>query len=266
MSVIKWAGSKKRLLKDIRPYLPDNYSCYVEPFFGSGALFFSVRPYNSILNDANQELMSMYKVLKDKGMSLLEELEKLQDEYNKLSKEDKEKYYYEKRELYNNKCYKEVEGAALFIFLNKTGFNGLYRVNKQGKFNVPWSKRDKLNLIDKSIYDCSEALERAVLYNKDFEEVCQNLPEGSFIYFDPPYHNTFTGYQQNGFTEDDQIRLFNLFKKLSDEGHLCLLSNNDTDFIKDLYKDYDINYLYAKKLIGYKKSNEKFSEVLIKNY
>jgi DNA adenine methylase len=272
---LKWAGGKRQLLADIKKYLPkgiSNYT-YYEPFIGAGALFFELQPKKAVINDFNEQLILTYNVIKEN----VEELIILLKNYKKKNVEE---YYYKirnmDRDLMKFNTLSKIEKAARLIFLNKTCFNGLYRVNSQGLFNVPYGKY-------KNPAICEEIVLRQIsnylnsneisIINSDFEQAVSTASKKSFIYFDPPYHSpdktNFTGYQANGFNDDEQERLRNVMIKMSNRGVKCLLSNSDTDFIRELY-DHDlfgIISVQAKRAINSDSAGRgAVNEVLIKNW
>lgn len=269
--IIKWAGSKRQLLLELNQYIPDDYGKYVEPFVGSGALFFDLLPNKAILNDTNRELINMYCCLRDNPEDLKEILLMLEDEYNSLNAiSDKMELFYLKRDEFNRNIVDNelgISDAALFIFLNKTCYNGLYRVNSQGLFNTPSGKQKSIRLYDdNTFYSCSKALKNATIKLGDYKEACKGLRKGDFVYFDSPYYDTFDTYQAGGFPEEEHIKLSKLYKSLSKRGIYCLLSNSDTDFIKDLYKEFDINIVPVKRMINCDGKRRTGTEVIIKNY
>jgi DNA adenine methylase len=270
---LKWAGGKRQMLPEIKKRLPadiDNY-LYYEPFAGAGAVFFDLLPKKAVINDFNTQLIISYRAIKNN----VEDLVGLLKEYQQKNAKD---YYYRKRNLDRDGAsfdrLTETEKAARFIFLNKTCYNGLYRVNSQGFFNVPYG-RYKNPLI------CDEPLLRQIsaylnandisITNDDFEKMVSGADGNSFVYFDPPYHSPkgtgFTGYQAEGFGESEQERLGNVFTEMTHRNVKCLLSNSDTEFIRGLYKDYEIIPVQAKRAINSDSSGRGFvGEVLVRNY
>jgi DNA adenine methylase len=228
---LKWAGGKRQLLPALQSQLPKGYiksdNSYYEPFLGGGALLFNLQPKRAVINDVNAELMNCYKVIKNLVDELSEDL--------KIHKYEKD-YFYEIRNLDRNIDYKNktpVQRASRFIFLNKTCYNGLYRVNLQGQFNVPFGKYKKVNILD---VDTLKAVSRYLneneinILNIDFQEATKDAEKGDFIYFDPPYDpvsasSDFTGYDSRGFGKEEQIRLKQTFDDLSSRGCKILLSN-----------------------------------------
>ena len=269
--VIKWAGGKRQLIPAISKKIPEKYGTYYEPFFGGGAVFFSLCPSKAVINDFNDQLVNVYEQIKTNPDGVIKRLKSLQNEYNKLtSDEDKCKYYFEKRELFNasikNRRHTLIS-AALFIFLNKAGFNGLYRVNNNGEFNVPPAHRKQVNAFDESnIKAVSDSLKHTNILCGDFESACKGAKKGDLVFFDSPYYDTFDTYQAGGFSKEDHIRLAKLFKKLSDKGVYCILTNSNTDFIKELYKDYFIDVVKVKRMINSDADNREGEEVIITNF
>ena len=269
--VIKWAGGKRQLLPEINKRLPKSYGKYYEPFFGGGALFFDLSPKKAVINDFNSQLINMYTQIKNVPDEVIQHLSKLQTAYNTYSSdEERTAYYFEKRTAFNQFITANTytsESAALFIFLNKAGYNGLYRVNSDGLFNVPCAHRKILKAFESdNIYEVSKLLKDCIIKNGDFEKACKNVKAGDFVFFDSPYYDTFDTYQAGGFSEEDHIRLANLFAKLSDIGAYCILTNNDCDFIKGLYKSYNIDVVSVKRMISCDGSNRTGQEVIITNF
>lgn len=265
MPFVKWVGGKRNLLRYIVPNMPTKFKDYYEPFVGGGAVFFSVydKVKNTALSDSNLDLIITYKAIQKEPRELIEMLREHQRQHNK-------EYYYEIRskELDN-----PMEIAARFIYLNKTCYNGLYRVNRQGLFNVPMGDYKKPNILnEENILSCHNALKRAKVEYADFEEI-QQPKKGDFVYCDPPYHPTdevsFTQYTKHDFTEKDQIRLRDYVTKLSKEGVYVMLSNSDCKFIRDIYKSktFHKNTVLAPRVVNCKadmRGNVK--ELLITNY
>jgi DNA adenine methylase len=272
---LKWAGGKRQLLSEIKKYIPKNINnyTYYEPFIGAGAVLFDLQPKKAIINDFNTQLILTYTVIKEN----VEELIILLKNYKEMNNET---YYYEIRNLDRDSAkfnkLTNIEKAARLIFLNKTCFNGLYRVNSQGLFNVPYGKYKKPAI-------CEELVLRQInrylntneinILNIDFEEAVLDAGKDSFIYFDPPYHSpdktNFTGYQADGFGEEDQERLRNVMIKMTNRGSKCLLSNADTEYIRALYdhNSFEIISVQAKRSINSDAAGRgNVNEVLIKNW
>jgi len=271
--IVKWAGGKHQLLEKIKELMPKEYNNYYEPFVGGGALLFELSPKNATINDVNLELLAIYNCMKDDELYklMLEELDKHEKNHN-------EEYYYEVRSWDRDNRF-ELEPlwkrAARAIYLNKSCFNGLYRVNAKGYFNVPSAKKEKVNTYD---LDNMEAIheyfknDSITILSGDFVEATRTAKEGDFVYFDPPYDNfedkeSFTAYSKFDFNKDDQVRLANCFKDLSNRGVKCMLSNHNTKFINELYKNFNIHVVKAKRMINANASGRgNVEEVIITNY
>ena len=271
--VIKWAGGKRQLIPQILELMPANYERYYEPFFGGGALFCELAPAHSTINDYNRQLIDMYKQIKANPDGVCKELLELQNQYNnKQSMQEKDEFYYVCRQRFNEYL---VSGcinqstiySALLIFLNKAGFNGLYRVNASGLYNVPPAHRKNIKTYDRDIiFAMSRLLQKTRILCGDFEKACKDAKSGDFVFFDPPYYDTFDTYQAGGFSEIDHQRLFGLFKSLSDKGVYCMMTNNNCDYIKDLYKNYNIKVVDVKRMINCDGKNRTGKEVIVTNY
>ena len=271
--VVKWVGGKRQLLNQLIQKLPKEYKNYYEVFVGGGALLFNLAPKNPIINDVNEELLAIYKCLKDDNLYKL-----MLEELNKHNKNHSEIYYYKIRGLDREANFKNEElykRAGRAIYLNKSCFNGLYRVNSKGFFNVPSGKKEKVNIYNKDNLDEIHNYfkkNNVVILNKDFEEATKNAQFGDFVYFDPPYDNwenkeSFTSYSELNFNKDDQRRLAKCFKQLTDRGVKCMLSNHNTPFINELYKGYNIYVVKAKRLVNSNASGRgAIEEVIITNY
>ena len=242
---LKWAGGKRQLLPEIVKYVPKRISkhTYYETFIGGGALLFELQPPKAVINDSNKELINCYQVIEDSLDELMEELRK--DKYS-----NSETSYYEMRDLDRSmKKYaslSEVEKAARIIYLNKTCYNGLFRVNSQGQFNVPFGRYKNPNFLDDAVLRAVNKYLNSndiTLLNQDFAEAVKDAKRGDFVYFDPPYDPvsetaSFTGYDVNGFNRNEQERLKKVFDDLTVKGCKVMMSNSCTDFILDLYKHY----------------------------
>ncbi len=266
---LKWVGGKRQLIPSITNLLPKKYTNYYEPFIGGGALLFHIQPKKAVINDFNSELINVYKVIKDNVDELIEDLKNHKNESD---------YFYTIRALDRAEKYEglsEVEKASRIIFLNKTCYNGLYRVNNSGEFNAPFGRYKNPNIVNEiTLKAVSKYLNNSniLMLSQDFETIFENIEKNAFVYLDPPYDpvsksSNFTGYNQGGFNGYDQIRLKNLCDKLNEKGVKFLLSNSDTEFIKDQYKDYQINYVKANRFINSDaKKRGEINEVLIRNY
>lgn len=239
---LKWAGGKRQLLGSICERFPSEYSCYYEPFVGAGAVFLHLQARRAVVNDSNEQLMQTYSAVKDSVDELIDLLR--QHERNNSSV-----YYYRIREQDRDSerfaAMSPVQKAARLIYLNKTCYNGLYRVNAQGLFNVPYgSYKAPVVCEDIVLRAISQYLNEADIrfLTGDFADAVRGAGRGSLVYFDPPYHSpngtNFTGYQADGFGESEQRRLKDEFARLTELGAFCVLSNSATDFVRELYKEY----------------------------
>jgi DNA adenine methylase len=275
---VKWAGGKRQLLEEIKKRMPKKYNRYFEPFVGGGAVLFSLQPRDAIINDINKSLINAYRQVKNSPIELIKAIEKLDSNMP----EDGKAYYYEIRQKYNDKLMQDdfdVELAAMFIFINKHCFNGLYRVNGKGLFNVPYNNSRQASYNAENIIDISNYLKTITILDGDFEYACNGAEEGDFIFLDSPYAplnpTTFESYTKEGFDKDSHIRLAELFKKLTIKGCHCMLTNHNTEFINELYNNlFDDNSKYkiyidiisVKRMINSDANNRKGEEVIIYNY
>ena len=270
LPIIKWAGGKRQLLPELRKRVPESFSKYAEPFLGSGALFFDLAPADAVINDINPELVNFYLTVKNDSDTLITLCERYQSEYNALPSGEQSEYYYARRTDFNKHIVSgelDTNDAALLLFLNKACYNGLYRVNSNGLYNTPFGKRKCIKLAGAdSISACSDALKKTTILCGDFEDACSALGKGDFVYFDSPYYDTFDTYQAGGFPKEEHERLSNLFKRLSDKGVFCMLSNSDTDYIKNLYSGFNICIVPVKRMINCDGSKRTGTEVIVTNY
>ena len=269
---VKWAGGKRQIIDKLKKLIPDEFNTYYEPFIGGGALFFEISPKTAIINDSNKELMNVYEILRDE-----KKFEKMCRLLNKYERKHSEKFYYEIRNIDRNKKkfnkLKDFKRAARTIYLNKACFNGLYRVNRKNEFNVPFGKKTKVNTYEGNnltiINDYLKSND-IILSNIDFEESVNTAKKGDFIYFDPPYDSdtsTFNSYTEDGFGKDEQRRLAKVYKELDKKGCYIMLSNHNTSLVQELYKDYNIHIIEAKRNINSNgKKRGKVEEVIITNY
>ncbi len=264
---LKWVGGKRQLILQMNDYFPKEFNKYIEPFVGGGAIFFYLLPETAILIDVNKELINSFNIIKNNVSELIKSL--------KNHKNEKDYYYEVRSKDRNPKEYNklsDVTKASRTIYLNRCCFNGLYRVNSKGQFNVPFGKYKSPKFCDeKNLNAVHKALKNVKLINNSFE-ICLDFAEkDDFIYFDPPYvpisrSANFTSYTKGNFSKEDQIRLFNVYKNLDERGCKVMLSNSYSDFILGLYKDYQINILYAKRAINSDGSKRgKIKELLITN-
>lgn len=266
---LKWVGGKRQLMSAIKELIPKNYTIYYEPFIGGGAVLFDLQPPKAIINDFNEELINVYQTIKENPEKLISNLKTHKNESN---------YFYNLRVLDREENFKNlssIKKASRVIYLNKTCYNGLYRVNNSGEFNSPFGKYKNPNIVNETtIKAVSKYLNTndITILNGDFEEAVKGIKTGAFVYFDPPYYpvsesSNFTGYIQGGFDMHEQVRLRDLCNRLNKKGVRFLLSNSATQFIEDLYKDYKISYVKANRSINSNaKKRGEIDEVLIRNY
>jgi len=296
---LKWVGGKTQLLGELEAKIPSHIketgiiNSYIEPFVGGGALFFYLQNNyqikKSVIIDNNPDLILTYKTIKQEPDALIKSLSSLQKKYHKLDNREREELYYKIRESYNNQKKRMnydvfsktwIKRASFILFLNRTCFNGLFRENSNGMFNVPHGKYKNPKICDsENIRNVSKALKNTVILCDDFSKCKIYAKNGSLVYFDPPYRplnttSSFTAYTKNGFCDKEQIRLASVYKELADKGSFLILSNSDPtnenkndSFFDEIYKDFNINRVLANRMIncnGDKRGQIK--ELLIANY
>jgi DNA adenine methylase len=261
--IIKWAGGKSSLLAQFKPFFPSTYNRYLEPFIGGGAVFFYLQPPQSYLLDLNPHLIELYQVVQNSVDQLIDALS--QHWY------DKEHFYRVRAQ--DTALMTPVERAARFIFLNKTCYNGLYRENNKGAFNVPFGKHINPAICDENALRAANIrLQSARFEVADFECILDVAENGDLVYFDPPYvplstTSSFTTYTKNGFTVEDQRRLADTYRKLDERGCLLLLSNSNAPLVYELYKNYTVHEISARRAINSKAHGRGvIKELLIMNY
>lgn len=285
---VKWVGGKSQLLKKIKQKYPQHIEKYCEPFVGGGAVLFDIlqnfHPREVLINDINKELINTYFQVKNNCEDLILQLENIQTAYLNLIQEERKIFFYEKRNRYNElkvngDNVENLEKASLFIFLNKTCFNGLYRVNSKGLFNVPFNNaRTPLICDEENLRACNQLLQNVTLKTGDYKD-CENfIDEQTFVYIDPPYRpltqtSAFTSYSENQFSDKEQIELAKFIEKISEKGALILASNSDPkninkedNFFDDLYSNFEIERVSASRMIN--SNSEKrgaVKEILISN-
>ncbi len=268
---VKWVGGKRQLVDKIKARMPKDFNSYFEPFVGGGALFIELQHSQTVINDVSQELTNAYEVIRDNP----EELMKLLDVHEQKHQDNPKDYYYGVREQDRHDGFDSLSTlvkTARMIYLNKSCFNGLYRVNKKGYFNVPWNKKEKINTYDReNILSLSKFLNNDVkVLNGDFELAVKDAKKGDFIFFDPPYdllkEDTFDSYTKEGFGVEEQIRLSNLAHELSKKGCYVMITNHNTDLINTLYSDFNIDVVSAKRMINSDASKRSGEETIIYNY
>ena len=268
--VLKWVGGKRQLLPSIKPMLPKRITSYCEPFVGGGAVLFDLQPKKAIVNDINSDLILVYMVIRDNVEALIELLETYPNEenfYYELRNIDRDQEKYEKLS--------EIERAARVIFLNKTCYNGLYRVNNAGEFNSPFGKYKNPNIVNAPVLRAVSAYFNSaeiIFSTTDFELVLEQVRRGTFVYLDPPYDpvsdtSSFTGYSKGGFSREQQIQLRECCDRLNARGVKFMLSNSATNFIKEQYSNYHVTIVQAKRAINSIASKRgDVDEVIITNY
>lgn len=294
---LKWAGGKRQLIHEIESIFPNKIKetkqidCYIEPFVGGGALLFHLLSNydvrKAIINDINPDLILAYRVIKSNINELIMNLETKEKEYLSLNEGDREKFFYDIRSKFNNNhileetCItKQIEKVANLMILNKTCFNGLFRQNSKGEFNVPYGRYKNPKILNRrNLLNVSKLLQKVEIYNLSYDKLPYSQNKKSLIYFDPPYRplsatSSFTKYSKEDFNDKNQIELSLLFAKLNKEGHILILSNSDprnTDksdmFFDNLYRDFSIKRVSAQRFINSDSSKRgKINELLISNY
>jgi DNA adenine methylase len=287
---LKWAGGKTQLINDIERALPTEITkekfTYIEPFVGSGAVLFWMlnnfpKLEKAVINDINEDLINTYKTIASNPKELISILEIFQNEFHSLegNEDIKKLYYYQKRELYNTRKEEQSGQAALFIFLNRTCFNGLYRVNSKNLYNVPMGGYKKPTICDKeNILAVSNVLQKVEILSGDFEQTLNYTNGNSLFYFDPPYKplsetSSFNSYAKDDFNDSEQVRLRDFCNKLDVLNHSWILSNSDVkgkdendNFFDDLYSDFNIQRVDARRSINANPEKRgKLTELLITN-
>jgi len=265
--IVKWVGGKRQLMFELLKNMPKTHNRYFEPFIGGGALFFELQPEKAYISDMNEELINLYSVVRDNVYDLIADLNK-----HEISKE----YFLEIRNLDRTDEYKNlsnVQRASRFVYLNRTCFNGLYRVNSQGQFNVPFGNYKNPRIVDKNnLLNCSELLKNTEINCADFSEILTKVKKGDFVYFDPPYvplneTSSFTSYTKDGFDIDMQFKLREVCDELDSMGVMFMLSNSDTKFVNELYSNYEIKKVFASRAVNANAEGRgKITEVLVRNY
>ena len=273
---VKWAGGKRQLLPQIKERMPEKYNNYFEPFVGGGAVILELLPANALINDINKALINAYKQICNTPEAFLKAVKKLDEEMlGKRTEVLGKEYYYSLREHYNDKLMKaefDVELAALFVFINKHCFNGLYRVNGKGLFNVPYNNSRRASVDENAIMEISRYLQGVTIIDGDFEVACKDAKKGDFVFIDSPYAplnpTSFESYTKEGFDIESHKRLAKLFDELTARGCYCMLTNHNTELINELYgnKGYRIDVVSVKRMINSDASNRVGEEVIICNY
>lgn len=267
----KWTGGKRQLLEELRSYMPETYGRYFEPFVGGGALFFDLAPEQAVINDFNEELINAYRQIKNNPAELINLLIKHKENNSK-------DYYLALRSADRDGRISRmtgVERAARILYMLRVDFNGLYRVNSKNQFNVPYGRYKNPKIVDVDLlYQISEYLNEndVEILQTDFEEAVKDAETGDFVYFDPPYiplneTSSFTSYTHEGFSYEEQVRLRDTFKELTERGVYAMLSNSSSPLVEELYKDFNIYFVEAQRTNGAKSSSRgKISEIIVTNY
>ncbi|MEG0519306.1 MAG: DNA adenine methylase [Bacteroidales bacterium] len=286
---IKWVGGKSQLLTAIKNTLPSDFAdrkklTYIEPFVGGGAvLFWILQEFpnisKAVINDINSDLTLAYSTIKNMPNELIDSLITIQEEYLPLNEVDRKEYFLSKRARFNTKNLDAIENTSLFIFLNRTCFNGLYRVNSKGLFNVPFGRYANPKICDvETILADSKLLQKVEILTGDFSNTLNSATSNTFFYFDPPYKplsetSSFNSYTKEAFNDNEQIRLGNFCKAISEKGYSFILSNSDVkgrnfedNFFDDLYSNFDINRVLASRIVNANASKRgKLTELMINN-
>lgn len=257
-SFLKWAGGKKKLVPELIKRMPQSYDWYYEPFVGGGALYFEAQPKNAIISDYNYPLVLTYFAVRSNVEQVISEAKKHLDKHSS-------DYYYTIRDTLNLDDFSTTEIAGRFIYLNKTCYNGLYRVNKSGKMNVPIGKHKNINLNENRLREASNVLENTTILHRQYNGVF--IKSDAFYYLDPPYYGKYSSYVKSGFPETSHIELAHLCKEIDLAGGFLMTSNSNTEFVKELYKDYTIEEVYNTRSISCSDSGrKKEKELIIRNY
>ena len=268
--VVKWVGGKRQLLPQILPLIPKRMSAYCEPFLGGGAVLFALQPRRALVNDLNQDLITVYRVIKENADALIEHLSR---------HENTPEYFYRIRDLDRDReayaALSDVEKASRLLYLNKTCYNGLFRVNASGAFNSPYGHYRRPNIVnEQTIRGVSRYFNSCdiTFFSEDFAAVLDRVPRGGFVYLDPPYDPvsdtaSFTGYNRGGFGREEQVRLKACCDALTARGVRFLLSNSATPFIRELYSSYHVSIVQARRAVNSVASRRgAIEEVLVHNY
>jgi DNA adenine methylase len=268
--VVKWVGGKRQLLPQILPLIPKRMTAYCEPFLGGGAVLFALQPKRALVNDLNKDLITVYRVIKEDADALIEHLSR---------HENTPEYFYRIRDLDRDKeayaALSDVEKASRLLYLNKTCYNGLFRVNASGAFNSPYGHYRRPNIVnEQTIRGVSRYFNACdiTFFSGDFASVLEQVPKGGFVYLDPPYDPvsdtaSFTGYNRGGFGREEQVRLKECCDALTARGVKFLLSNSATPFIRELYSSYRVSIVQARRAVNSVASRRgAIEEVLVRNY
>jgi DNA adenine methylase len=270
---LKWVGGKGQLLSQFENLFPKKFNSYFEPFVGGGAVFFDINPKKAYINDINETLINTYLHIKNDVEKVIKQLKKIEQDF--LSKEGiaRKEYYYSIREKYNSLTHSDFKKSLYFLFFNKTAFNGVYRENSKGEFNVPIGSYKNPKIVNEdNLRLVSKILSNTKITNLSFAEAVKKAKAGDFVYFDPPYYplsktSKFTKYSKDDFSKEDQICLRDLYVELDKKGVYVMLSNSSAPFIKELYSDFKQTPVYATRMVNSKSDRRgKITEIVITNY
>ncbi|PRQ11326.1 DNA adenine methylase [Corynebacterium sp. 13CS0277] len=271
---IKWAGGKRQLLPELRKLFPPQYRDYYEPFMGAAAVFFDLKPERAYLNDINPAVTNLFTVIRDNTAEFVERVLDIEADTPRAGLEAQKSYYLELRARFNvglGRSIFDVENAALFMVINHRCFNGLYRVNRSGLFNVPFNGSSRPSMDIDNIYAAAQALENVAITTGDFEDSLTNAGAGDFVFLDSPYAplkaDSFTDYTKQGFDYEDHVRLSELYRELDARGCSVMMTNHDTPLIRDLYEGYNLHVTTARRSINSKGSGRTGTmEIIATNY
>lgn len=270
---LKWVGGKTQLLKQFERFFPATFHTYYEPFIGSGAVFFHLQPAQAVISDYNPNLIAAYRHLQSQVDDLLDLLYRLRTAYHVMSPQEQEHEYYRVRECYNVLSAGSLEKTAYLIFLNKTGYNGLYRESKRGGYNVPFGRYNNPSLFDEmNLKAISRTLQHTEIFHADFSATVETAKAGDFVYFDPPYvplneTSSFTSYTRGEFPLEQQVRLAEVVRQLASKGVQVMISNSNTDIIRELYQDRYIHEVKASRAVNSKAAlRGKITELVVTTY
>lgn len=273
--LLKWAGGKRYIAEELRSKFPENWNAgtYYEPFIGGAAMFLSAKPNKAVVADVNKRLVQFYKYVKDRPSDFYSELNKISETFNNCAIDGKKNYYLELRQKFNQTNPEELESAVLLFAINKLCFNGLYRENSSGGFNVPFGQKKSLPIMRmEELLEVSEALKHTEILNSDFEVSVSQATSGDFVYFDPPYiplgpSSSFTSYHSGGFNLEDQQRLANLMQNLSQKGVKAMCSNSDAELTHEIFGHLRIGNISAPRMVSANASGRgMINELVITNY
>lgn len=270
---LKWVGGKGQLLRQFEALYPEKYNNYFEPFVGGGAVYFSLAPKSAHINDINQTLVQTYINIKTDVEKLIGELKSLEQDFLTKDMDARKVMYYDIRTKYNLLEPDAFERSLYFLFFNKTAFNGVYRENSKGGFNVPIGSYTNPKIVDEdNLRLASQSLVRTTITSHSYFDAVSKAKSGDFVYFDPPYHplsetSSFTSYSKDSFSKDDQVNLRDLFMDLDKRGVYVMLSNSSAPFIQEIYSGYNQIPVFASRMINSKADKRgKISEVVVTNY